>query len=79
MVDGGRKDTQGEKLSTICPPKKIFENGQCQPCPALRLGSRTLPGLLLWNRESADRWPSQSDSLSVKHMRAADVDVMPAA
>lgn len=33
-------------------------------------------GLLLSNRESADRWPSQSGSLSVKHMQGKAVEVM---
>lgn len=31
-------------------------------------------GLLLSNREPADRWPSQSGSLSVKHMRGCGAD-----
>lgn len=44
--------------------------------PCAPSGLSESPGLLLSNRECADRWPSQSGSLSVKHMQGAVADVM---
>lgn len=76
MVHGGRKDAQGENSVPSVPPKDICEWAvPAVPCTPSGLGES--PSFLLSNRESADRWPSQSGSLSVKHMQGAAVDGMP--
>lgn len=72
-----RKRRMRRKLSTICPPQKIFCEWAVPAVPCAPPGLMDSPALLLSNRESADRWPSQSGSLSVKVVQGAAVDVMP--
>lgn len=66
MVDDGRKDTWGENSAPSVLPKDICE-WAVPVVPCAPPGLMESLGLLLSNRVSADRWPSQSDSLSVKY------------
>ena len=69
-----KKKTRGENSAPSVFPKDICE--WAVPMPCAPSGLMESAGLLLSNRQSADRWPSQSGRLSVKHTERPKYDVV---